>query len=138
MAVVGFVQFGHAQLPHEVGFQGGFLGVEAFKGQGLPFFVLTHGGRHEPVFQKAIPIPFFHGGLGIAVPRGRLRGRLAVGGEIRDRGLLLAGLRLFKLLLLQDRVGLQDLLDFAHQLQLGQLQQLDGLLQLLGHDERLG
>jgi len=37
----------------------------------------------------------------------------------------------------QDRIAFQDLLDFVLQLQTGELQQLDGLLQLLGHDQRL-
>ena len=59
---LGFlVQFGHLQLPGEVGLQGGLLGIEALEGEGLPFFIFAHGRRHEPVFQKAVPVPFFQG-----------------------------------------------------------------------------
>ncbi len=59
---LGFlVQFGHMQLPGEMGLQGGLLGIEALEGEGLPFFIFAHRRRHEPVFQKAVPVPFFQG-----------------------------------------------------------------------------
>ena len=44
----------------------------------------------------------------------------------------------FKLIIFQDRVGFQGLGNLPHQFHTGKLQQLDGLLQFLGHDERLG
>ena len=74
------IQFGHPELPDEVGFQGDLFGIEGLEGQGLPFFVFAHGGRHEPVLQKAVPIPFFGGGFGLAIGLGLLRRRfIAIG-----------------------------------------------------------
>ena len=113
-------------------------GIQGLEGQGFPFFVFAHGGRHEPILQEAVPIPFFRGGFGLAVGFGLLRRRFIAIGMISQTELFLyRRLFFFKLIIFQDRVGFQGLGNFPHQFHTGKLQQLDGLLQFLGHDERL-
>ncbi len=63
-------------------------------------------------------------------------GALAGGIAFHDGGRL-AGRRGGAVVTLQDRVALQLLLAMIRQLDIRQLQQLDGLLQLRRHDQRL-
>ena len=138
--IAQLIQFGHPELPDEVGFQGGLLRIQGLKRQGFPLFVFAHGGRHEPILQEAVPIPFFRGGFGLAVSFGLLRQSIHPHWK-NFPGLALpppGPFLLFKLIVFQDRIGFQGLGNFPHQLHAGKLQQLDGLLQLLGHDEGLG
>ena len=82
MVSPSLIQFGHLELPDEVGSQRGLFRIEGLKRQGFPFFVFAHGGRHEPILQEAVPIPFFRGGFGLAVGFGLLRRRFIAIGKI--------------------------------------------------------
>jgi len=136
-ALVLPVRFGHKKLPEQVIVQRLLAGDEGLVFGGLPVFAFhcyPRGGAE--ILEKPGPVDFVVDFL--------LYGDFLVGGHFGRRGFHGFGTLAQGFVtggidhLLQRRILFKLLADGIHQLQPGELQELDGHLQLGGHDQLLG